>query len=37
MISLGIIGEYVAKIYEEVKRRPIYLIEETNYKNNLKR
>jgi hypothetical protein len=29
MISLGIIGEYIAKIYEEVKRRPIYLISET--------
>jgi glycosyltransferase involved in cell wall biosynthesis len=27
MISLGIIGEYIAKIYDEVKRRPAYLIE----------
>lgn len=27
MISLGIIGEYIAKIYDEVKRRPPYLIE----------
>lgn len=27
MISLGIIGEYVAKIYDEIKRRPSYLIE----------
>jgi polyisoprenyl-phosphate glycosyltransferase len=26
MISLGIIGEYIAKIYEEVKARPHYLI-----------
>ncbi len=26
MISLGIIGEYIAKIYEEVKARPPYLI-----------
>lgn len=26
MISLGIIGEYLAKIYEEVKARPHYLI-----------
>lgn len=28
MISLGIIGYYIAKIYEEVKRRPRYLISE---------
>lgn len=26
MISLGIIGEYIAKIYEEVKGRPHYLV-----------
>jgi hypothetical protein len=29
MISLGIIGEYIAKIYDEVKRRPNYLIAST--------
>jgi len=27
MISLGIIGEYLANIYDEIKRRPAYLIE----------
>ena len=27
ILSLGIIGEYIAKIYEEVKNRPIYIIE----------
>ncbi len=29
MISLGIIGEYIAKIYDEIKARPIYLVEST--------
>jgi glycosyltransferase involved in cell wall biosynthesis len=29
MISLGVIGEYIAKIYDELKARPSYLIEET--------
>ena len=28
MISLGIIGEYIAKIYEEIKSRPRYVIKE---------
>jgi glycosyltransferase involved in cell wall biosynthesis len=27
MISLGIIGEYIAKIYDEIKHRPAYLVE----------
>jgi len=29
MISLGIIGEYLARIYEEVKRRPRYVVTES--------
>jgi hypothetical protein len=28
MICLGIIGEYTGKIYQEVKRRPRFIIEE---------
>jgi polyisoprenyl-phosphate glycosyltransferase len=28
LISLGIVGQYIARIYREVKRRPLYLTEE---------
>jgi len=30
MFFMGIIGQYIAKIYMEVKHRPIYLIKESN-------
>lgn len=30
MLSLGIIGHYLAGIYEELKRRPHYLLKDTS-------
>jgi len=29
MIGMGILGEYLARIFVEVKRRPLYLVRET--------
>ena len=30
LIFIGILGEYIGKIYYEVKRRPHFIIEDTN-------
>ena len=27
LITIGIIGEYLGRIYEEIKRRPLYIID----------
>ncbi len=35
MLSLGIIGHYIARIYEEVKGRPKYIISRTTEENRL--
>ena len=29
ILSIGVVGEYIGRIYEEVKRRPLYLVDET--------
>ena len=34
LLCIGVIGEYIAKMYLEVKNRPVYVIKESNVKKN---
>lgn len=36
LVSLGIIGEYIARIFNETKNRPLYLVDEYHAKANRK-
>lgn len=36
LISISVIGEYIGKIFSEVKHRPRYTIEEENYTDKMK-
>jgi hypothetical protein len=37
MISLGVIGEHIAKIYDEIKGRPVYILERTHGPKSMQR
>ena len=34
LITLGLLGEYIGRIYDEVKRRPLYVLNEDGCRRN---
>ncbi len=37
LLSIGVLGEYIGRIYHEVKRRPSFIVDKTNIKDKGKR
>ena len=37
LIVLGVMGEYIGRIYNEVKRRPLYILEQTVGMNDVRK
>ena len=37
LLSLGVIGEYIGRIFKESKDRPLYFIEESHVAKNTKK
>jgi len=35
LVSIGVLGEYIGRIYYEVKKRPHYLIDSTNIEKSM--
>ena len=36
LLSLGLMGEYIGRIYDEAKRRPLYIVDrKQNFPDNL--